>query len=225
MRRFVWSILFFACCASAQDGVLSWFPLEIGNRWVYEHEVWGPSRDKATVTRWKTTEQIIGSVHVAEGTVILRQVNFEGQPDGSWLAGYGESHYLIRNSCLYFLNAREAWDEVQQQLRTQFRDNLLHGRISPNFCFPLEVGSKWGDSQAAFSWLVLRQGADAQLAPMPMGEKAFDIVSTQFSSGDTMHFWFEKGVGIIAKRDLHNGTYFDLRVRMLRFEPAATRKP
>jgi hypothetical protein len=33
--------------------------------------------------------------------------------------------------------------------------------------------------------------------------------------------WFEKGVGIIRKDQIHHGTIGELHTRLLRFEPAA----
>jgi hypothetical protein len=168
-----------------------------------------------------TSEQIVGSLRVPEGTVVLRHVNLEGQADESWLAHYGESHYLLRKNCLYFLDPRESWDEVHRQLRPPFRDNLRLGRIAPNFCFPLEAGNDWGDSRTDFSWQVVGHGADVRLGPVRAAGRVWEIVSTRFSSGDTIHFWWEKGVGIVEERDIHNGTYIDLRVHMVHFEPAA----
>jgi hypothetical protein len=80
-------------------------------------------------------------------------------------------------------------------------------------CFPLVPGKTWGSADATTKW---------EVAGFGPGPEAVHIVSTAFSSGDTMHLWFQKESGMTRLWDKHSGTYFELRVRLVAFQPAGT---
>ena len=193
----------------AQDVSSSWYPVHAGNRWIYEHEYrYGSSRNPQ-VTRWQTVETISGTLAIPEGTVVLRDVKVEGDIPGGWLQSvYGESHYLLRNDCLYFLNGPQFWNDQQRNLQPQYRAQLLAGDVEPEFCFPLELGKTFGKDSPP-GWVPSRV--------VGTGE-AFDVLVHLFYADET-HLWFKKGTGITALSDRHNGTYGEYRIRLVRFEP------
>jgi hypothetical protein len=107
----------FSIVASAQEDPLAWFPLQVGSRWVYEHEWKSADRNRPDVDHWTTEETVTGWVNIAEGLVVLREVKELGQatgpairvigPDGRLRFVQGKTHgaYLItRDSAPYLVN-------------------------------------------------------------------------------------------------------------------------
>ena len=211
--------------ALAQGMASAWFPMEVGNQWLYEHESRDTPANNPHVTTWQTVETVTGTLAIPEGTVVLRRVEVKGNPPGGWLPTvYGESNYLVRNDCLYFLTPHDSWNEQEQSLRPEYRTELLAGDVEPEFCFPLAVGKAFGKNDSP-GWIpsrVVGMGRGHRLAPDSVSEKAFDVV-VHLASADETHLWFEKGVGITGEWDWHNGTYEEYRVRLLRFQPASPR--
>jgi hypothetical protein len=203
------------------QGVASeWFPTSVGNRWTYEHEV----RDGSDTKRWQTTETITGAERLPEGLVLLRSIEVRGDSPGP-APLLGESHYLIRNGCLYFL-WDQLWTDGEHQLRPEYRKQLLAGDVEPVFCFPLTVGKRYG-KDASPGWVsarVVGMGPCEGFIPGSVPKNAFDVVVNVVSGNET-HFWFEKGVGITGILDRHQGTYMQTRIRLLQFQPATPKIP
>jgi len=219
-------ILLLSAQMFAQGAESDWFPMDIGNQWVYEHESRGVPASNPHVTRWQTAETITGTLRIPEGLVVLRHVEMNGDTSGGWLQSvYGESNYLVRNDCLYFLNP-QTWNDEEHAVRPNYRAQILAGNADPEFCFPLAVGKAFGKDQTP-GWVpsrVVGMGLSGRFAPASVSAKAFDVV-VHLVYADETHLWFEKGVGITGMWDWHNGTYDEYRVRLLRFLPAgATRK-
>lgn len=193
--------------------------MEVGDKWTYEHEYREGSAKKPHVMRWQTAESVTGTLTIPEGTVVLREVVVQGDRPGGWLdTVYGESNYLIRHDCLYFLNPQDSWDEQRHGLRPRYRARLLAGDVEPEFCFPLAVGKAFGKDSFP-GWIparVVGTGASHGLARDAVSERAFDVV-VHIVLADETHLWFEKGVGITGEWDWHNGTYEEYRVRLLRY--------
>ena len=140
-------ILFAACLvafcsqAFAQGVAADWFPMDVGNQWVYRHESRDSQVNSPQIRRWETVETISGVRAVPEGTVILRHVEIQGDKPTGWLAAvYSESNYLLRNGCLYFLNP-QTWDERERRLQPEYRAQLLAGDAEPELCFPLAASA------------------------------------------------------------------------------------
>jgi hypothetical protein len=133
--RCAWFLL--PCALFAQGAVSDWFPTAVGSRWIYEHEM----RDASGTRRWQTIETITGTLSIPEGLVLLRSVEVKGKSPGP-APLLGESHYLIRNDCLYFLGD-QLWNGADRQLRPEYRKQLLAGDAEPTFCFPLTVGKRY----------------------------------------------------------------------------------
>jgi hypothetical protein len=214
----------FAQCAASD-----WFPMNVGNQWVYEHESRDSPESNPYVTRWQTVETITGALAIPEGMVVLRRVEVRGDASRGWLQSvYGESNYLIRNDCLYFLNP-QTWDEKEQTLRPEYRAQILAGNADPEFCFPLVVGKAFGKDELP-GWVPSRvvgmgrngTGQNGRFAPSSVSGNAFDV-RVHLVYADETHLWFEKGVGITGMWDWHNGTYGDYRVTLLQFQPAGAK--
>lgn len=220
MKRII-ALLSFVSSLSATD-VSAWYPLASGTVWVYEHESRQISPRGPEITRWTTVETVRASLAIPEGTVVTRNVEMsKGRPDGSWIGTRGEFDYLIRQSCIYFLD-RQSWDGTVNQLRRDFHEYLLDGRVSPDLCFPLDIGKHWHAANTTeWAWSVLGRGcAQAAFCPESVSASDFHLVAPQASSGGTAHLWFREGVGITGQWYWHNGTYGELRVRLIRFQAA-----
>src|SRR6516165_4301643 len=74
MSRLAVELCVFSMVGSAQEDPLSWFPLQVGSRWVYEHEWKSGDRNRPDVDRWTSEETITGWVTIPEGLVILREL-------------------------------------------------------------------------------------------------------------------------------------------------------
>jgi hypothetical protein len=205
------------CVQLFAQGVSSeWFPTTVGNQWIYEHE----ERSAYETKRWQTIETIVGALSIPEGLVLLRSVEVIGDSPGPYPL-LGESHYLIRNNCLYFL-WDQLWNGEDRQLRPEFRKQLLAGDAEPVFCFPLAIGKQYGKDKPP-GWVsarVVGMGPRQGFTPDSVSKNAFDVVVNLVSANET-HFWFEKGVGIVGIWDLHHGTYMETRIKLLQFQPAS----
>ena len=157
-----------------------WFPLEVGNQWIYEHESREGSREHPFLRRWETVETVTGRLDIAAGTVVVREVRVKGKTSGGWLqTRYGESNYLIHEGCLYFLDPHDSWDEQGQRLKPDYQRRLLAGQVQPEFCFPLVVGRSFGKdlSPGRIASRVIGRGRAGEFAPASISEQAFHVVS------------------------------------------------
>ena len=226
-------VLVWIAPASAQSAVVSWFPIHIGDRWIYEHETRddnGGGTAHLEIHRWRTEETTVGSWPSPEGMLVARRVRvIEGSPPPDWIDPERERAYLIRGDCLY--GSEVEWESRDHHISTAFREDLLAGHVAADFCFPLVVGKTWGAPQ----WAEWRAPADAKDwrvtgerildSSAPSTRDIFHITSASsyLGSGMTADIWFEKGVGIVRKEEIHHGTIGEERTRLLRFESAQRR--
>jgi hypothetical protein len=237
--RFALTLFAFSIMASAQEDPLAWFPLQVGSRSVYEHELKSGDRSRPEVVRWTTEETITGWVTVPEGIVVLRGVkqqnNAAGQavrgrtilPNGQLRevrqqisnSGYfvtrDREPYLIRGNCIYVIE--DGWDSQRQQLRPQYRNDLSDGSSSPDFCFPLQRGGAWGDNDRPWRVEPAQAGVGSFL-PAKYAD-AIHIVSRHFGSGGQEDVWFQKGAGVVGEHYIHNGTYDEYTEKLLSSAP------
>src|SRR3954447_18113660 len=80
MRGVTISLCALSVVASAQENPLTWFPLQVGSRRVYEHEWKSGDRSRPGIDRWTTEETITGWATIPEGIVVLRDVKQTGRP-------------------------------------------------------------------------------------------------------------------------------------------------
>jgi hypothetical protein len=195
--------------AFGQSAVADWFPLRVGDRWIYAHETRddaGAGKAHLEIHRWETEETIAGWWAVPEGTLVERQVRLR---EGS--LGYRlntDPAYLIRGDCLYLTDV--GWEPRDHQLTPAYREELLAGHIAPDLCFPLGKGKGWGATMYAKDW---------QVAGTHAGDE-FHVtsVSPYLGSGMTADVWFQRRVGVVREEEIHHGTIGETRTRLLRFE-------
>ncbi len=137
-------------------------------------------------------------------TLILRKVEYRPNTD---------ANIVIRNNCMFFPGARY-YDVSLSEINA---DSL------PDVCFPLRVGMTWGDPKKGRDlWTVAGMGKKRPDDPVSVTPDSWRL-EAHLASGDDNYVWFRKGIGIVAERTWHNGTYTDESVRLVRFEPAPRR--
>jgi len=213
MRRTVLlaiAICAFSAAVAAQQDPLEWFPLQIGNRWVYEHEWKSGDRNQPEVDRWTTEESVTALIHTADGLVVLREVHTvppQSKSHTAQLTVRDRAPYLLKGNCIYVM--AEGWDSATRQLRPEYRKYLNASAVSPDFCFPLQTGREWGNPD--ISWRV-------EPAHAPAGyPEAIHISSSHFGSGGKQDVWVQKGVGVVATHYLHSGTYDEYTRKLVSF--------
>jgi hypothetical protein len=208
----------------SQGVVRQWLPMSIGDRWVYQEEARSGSRVHPDVNRRVRQETTVAGEKIPEGTLLRQKVQildtaaFPVRPRFP-----DESAILIRGACIFYLSASHhgwGWDPAQHQLTAEFREYVNRGEVLPSACFPLHRGQTWGDPKKGRDlWTVAGVGRKSHDDPLPAGTETWRL-EANLASGDDDYVWFRKGIGITAERTYHNGTYDDVRVRLLRFEPA-----
>jgi hypothetical protein len=218
-------ILISTAQACAQTTAANWFPVQVGDKWMYEYDTrdeHGEGRAHLEVHRWKTEETTVGAWTVPQGTVVARQVRvMEGSPPtGGWVNP--NLAYLIRGDCVY---ADVQWNSPAHELTPDFLKGLGTW-LSPDFCFPLAQHKTWGAPHGLPDWGVTQpvQAKDWQVVGIQQ-QKTFHVtsISSYPGAGVTADIWFEKGVGVVREDQVHHGTIGERRTRLLRFEPAARR--
>jgi hypothetical protein len=240
MSRLVVELCVFSMVASAQEDPLSWFPLQVGSRWVYEHEWKSGDRNRPDVDRWTSEETITGWVTIPEGLVILRELKEQASstrqavrskvidPNGQlreveipriahpgYLVTRDREPYLVHGNCVYAIG--EGWDWQNQRLRPSCQEYLAKDALSADFCFPLQMGRHWGNDDIPWSVEPARAGV-ASFLPAEYAS-AIHIFSRHFGSGGWDDVWFQKGVGVVGEHYIHNGTYDEYTKKLLSFHP------
>ena len=222
------SLLFlFTSPGNSQDPlalVRQWMPFAIGDRWIYEYEIRGGDRRNPDIERWQQAEVVVAMEAVPEGVLIRRKIallNNTAPPARAPLRPVvmraDEANILIRGNCIYYLNA---WPGSLRSL-TDFLEAQRNGEALPDVCFPLNTGRTWGDpNKGRDLWTVAGLGRKNIDDPPSVTPQSWRL-EANLASGDNDHIWFQTGVGITAARSFHNGTYGDLHLRLLRFEPAS----
>lgn len=204
--------------------VREWLPLTVGDRWIYEDEIREGNRQKPDVARWEQAETITAIETVPEGVLIRRKVSFLNNtaPPPNWTnwRRQDESDILVRDRCLYYLSVT-AWGGWPG-LTAEFREALAKGEALPTVCVPLSGGKTWGDpNKGRDKWWVSGLGPENIIDdPASVTPESWRL-EANLASGDDDFIWFQKGLGITGARSVHNGTYSDIRLRLLRFEPAS----
>lgn len=205
--------------------VRAWLPTAVGDRWIYEEEIRDGNRERPEVERWEQEDVTVAIETVPQGVLIRRKVSFLNNtvPPRRIIraSGPGESNILIHNDCVYYLGDY-GWDTSLQSLDGGFRKALATGEALADVCFPLQVGKIWGDPTKGRSlWTVAGLGRKNVDDPASATAETWRL-EAGLTSGDDNYVWFQKGIGITAARTLHNGTYHDERIRLLRFEPGGS---
>jgi hypothetical protein len=238
MRGVTIALCAFSIVARAQENPLTWFPLQVGSRWVYEHEWKSGDWNRPAVERWSTEETVTGWATIPEGIVVLRDVKDRVSADeqgvthrivapngsvrqvhrqdgsrGGYLVARARYPYLIRGNCVYPIG--DGWDPQKQDLRPEFRKYLSDGSVSPDFCFPLQTGREWGNNDIPWRVEPAREGVKAFL-PAQYSD-AIHIFSNHFGSGGLEDVWFQKGIGVVGEHYIHDGTYDEYTKKLVSF--------
>jgi hypothetical protein len=218
--------------AFAQTAVAEWFPLNTGDRWIYDVESreMGEGPGRREIHRLQIDRTVTGRWSVPEGTLVETYVRFVGgAPPPQYRPDHAEA-YLIRGDGVYLRFVK--LDQRDHQLTPAYRQDLLAGRYAPDFCFPLAAGKTWGGEhwsdgrrpvqtpEEAKDWQVT--GIEAPDPALPEGQPAFHIInlSSVMGSGEKADIWFEKGVGVVRTEQVHSGTFWGGESKLLRFEAA-----
>jgi hypothetical protein len=207
--------------------VRTWLPSTIGDRWIYEAETRDGDRQHPDILRWRQQVVTVAIETIPEGILIRRKVTWlNNTAPPRWIGLYDESNILIRNNCAWYLadspqNGIYAWDRSRHTLSAEFRKFLASGETLPDVCFPLQAGKTWGDPKKGRDlWTVAGHGTRHPGDPDSATRNSWRL-EAELASGDNNYVWFKKGVGISGSRTVHNGTYHDDHVRLVRFEPAS----
>jgi hypothetical protein len=222
------AVLFaFAVPAAAQNVVDSFYPLHLGNIWVYAKESLDGAMDRPEVERWTTEETVASAIRDADldatlVTLRVRVLDHRLPPGGlndSTRRERSESHILVRSDCMWVVDGAEAAAAyVDDPLHSaRFRDDFLRGQVPPDYCFPMKAGKEWGrvantSPAQEYIWRVDRMSGDPYGPP---GERTFHF-STHLGGGDFADRWFTEGIGPVQENTEHHGTYDEDRVRLLR---------
>ncbi len=238
MRYVILTLCTLSIVASAQENPLAWFPLLVGSRWIYEHEWKSGDRNRPDVDRWTSEETITGWVTLPEGVVVLREVtehrSSTGQtahtevqlPNGqagtvylprsapaSYVVARDREPYLIHGNCIYVIG--EGWDRQNRRLRPSYQQYLARDALSADFCFPLQMGRRWGNGDIRWSLEPASPGVSSFLPAEFAG--AIHIFASHFGSGGWEDVWFQKGIGVVGEHYLHNGTYDEYTKKLVSF--------
>ncbi len=203
--------------------------MQVGDRWTYETEMLSGDRKHPVVTRWEQEDRIVAIQTIPEGTLVRRKVellNSTAPPNP--LPDY-ESNILIHNNCIYYLNDSYTygWDSSRNGLSADFKKDLAANMVLPDICFPMHNAQTWGHPDPAEGrgrdlWTVAGWGKRNTDDPISVAGESWRLEAS-LGSGDDDYIWFQKGIGVVAKRTYHNGTYGDYQVRLLNFEPASSK--
>src|ERR1700758_3083162 len=115
MRRCIFALLTVSVAVPAcAEDPLEWFPLQVGNRWIYEYSSKSGDPKKPEFANWTTIETVIEHRKLPEGIVAVMGVEQRGSSGGGWIAERDRTNYLIREDCVYALH--EGWDVAKLDL-------------------------------------------------------------------------------------------------------------
>jgi hypothetical protein len=193
----------------ALSNVRQWLPLNVGDCWVYETEILSGDRHRPTVEHWQEAETTVAVHHIAEGLLVQRRVAYiKGAVPQKFVNNPSESNILVHDNCIYFVN----------EITPALRDALAGHTAQADVCFPLEPGATWGSAQPGRSlWSVRGRGRKDAGDPMSANSLSWRLEAS-LATGDTNHVWFQRNVGMVAKRTRRSGQYYDYRVRLLSFQ-------
>lgn len=210
--------------------VFDWYPLQVGNKWIYAHEARYGDVNKPEVDQWTREVTITGHVKLPEGLLILRSSKLLA---GSKNAPTNQPHpYLIRGQYVH----RAFYDATKKALTPESRQLILNGTDIPEFYFPLEVGLLWAEQkrenadaerqkagapvQTLAHWFVTGRGPHGTMVPGHMPPEAYSLFYETIQT--PLERWFQKGVGVLgeASQSSRNG-YLETRMMLKKFIPAS----
>lgn len=197
---------------SGEQEVLAWYPLNIGNRWIYRmrESTQGASAGKIETVTWIHEERVKEHRRTPEGLLILIEEH-DSNARGGQVPQRFHHDYLIRGHDVYEINESH-WLPDKSSLRP-----IDAAQDEPAFRFPLRTGMKWAESSVPrddnmYCWYVnSREGNTYKLVYMTLPDR------TDLS--------FRRGIGVVATSYSHHGTFHEQRSRLLRFVRARPARP
>ena len=101
--------------------------------------------------------------------------------------------------------------------RPSYQEYLSRDALSADFCFPLQMGSHWGNRDVPWSVEPARAAVASFLPAEYAG--AIHIFSNHFGSSGRADVWFQKGIGVVGEHYIHNGTYDEHTKKLVSFTP------
>ena len=221
---------------TAPVDVFRYFPLQVGNRWIYDYEYRTGDPERPTVQRWTSEVTVTEHVRLPEGLVVLRKVVAPQVPPGQ----FELEHYLIHGNYVYAFG-EILWDRPTRSFSATFRDRLVSGDVVPDFFFPLRENllfaekdredreyREWQDAkkhpEPFYHWLVEGRGGQGRAVKLSVSPQAFRLVYATI--GGPTERWFEEGVGMVGEWNHHSGTYWETIIRLQKFirAPATLKK-
>src|SRR5260370_21245326 len=98
---------------------LSWIPLQIGSRWIYDCVSKTGDMRNPEVSRGTATIAVRERIPTNQGLVVLRSVTLHGAPNppGGWR--WAKAPLLVRGDCVYPLYG-EAWNIQKRAFTPEF---------------------------------------------------------------------------------------------------------
>ncbi len=227
--------------AGCNARVASWYPLQPGDQWTYQHETFDQQdQNRVDVERWVTEERVLSAVKVPDldATLVTKRIKVLSDtvtpdffPENNRAKREpAETQLLVRQKCIYLLDGHDGDSEpcVQRggeclapqdqanRIRPEYRDDLLAGKIPGDYCFPMGLGATWGKVQNTspgneYVWKVTGLNAD----PFgPNGGTTFHM-SAHAWAGTQIDRWFTQDVGVVQETIEHHGTFEENRRQLL----------
>jgi hypothetical protein len=189
-------LLVFAVSAARDElaEIQPWMPIARGDQWVYPIEKQWGDRSRPETQHIEEEVEIIDSSIQHPGFTAIGRITRANRRELS-------SMMLVKDGCIYSLHI----------LGPARPDDL------PDVCFPLHEGATWGNAaQFREQWTVAGHGRKNPDDPASIEPSDWRL-EAHLASGDDNYVWFRKGVGLVAERTWHNGTYDDQTARLIRF--------
>jgi hypothetical protein len=229
-RLIVLLVLLSPVISPAEDSlgaIRDWLPMQPGDRWIYETEMLDGDKSHPDVTRWEQADTIVAIQRISEGILVRRKVQLLNNTAPPNRRPGSEANILIHNRCIYYLHDSFSsdgygWDSSRNELSINFKKDLASNKALPDVCLALHTGQTWGNPNVGRDlWTVAGLGKKNADDPISVTNKSWRLEAS-LGSGDDDYVWFQKGIGIVAERTYHNGTYSDYQVRLLKFEPVGS---
>jgi hypothetical protein len=218
-----------------QASAMAHFPLQVGNRWIYETKYLTGDAEKPDVDNWIWEMRITKQVQTPEGLIVFRERKEVQVLQGKPTAGLWTGPYLVTNGSVFEFPER-FWDESKQALDEEFIRGLHAGTELPGFFFPMRVGMIWAEREredkeyeewtrsrkapeSFYHWVVIAKGGRGHCECMKLPSSAFDLL--YLTVGGPSETFFQDGVGVIGEWSRHNGTYMEEFTTLKRFVPAS----
>ena len=192
---------------SIQD-VSKYYPLSIGNRWIYNGRV-------KSLAEGSIEEQTINNLEININEIIdkenTRLVIMRGDFADVFSDKHSETGLVIVSNKVFRIDDENKIDSLRKRFQEEGESSILYGLVDYDeilFEFPLEKGIRIGEAaqltreDRLYYWLV-RDQKDIRLSS---GEQLKDCYELAFTSlPDETWFWFCPHIGIVEWHYKHHG--------------------